>query len=64
MLMVQGEKIDYTYLYKWASELGVAEELKVVRQHAADTGRANGLRNAPENGPRTDSSDRNGVQTT
>jgi hypothetical protein len=36
MLAIQGEKIDHTYLDKWASELGVTEELQSVRREAAD----------------------------
>jgi hypothetical protein len=35
MLAIQREKIDQAYLDEWASELGVAEELQLVRQQAA-----------------------------
>jgi hypothetical protein len=36
MLAIQREGIDHAYLDKWASELGVAEELQLVRQQVAE----------------------------
>jgi len=36
MLAIQGENIDDTYLDKWASKLGVVEELQLVKQQAAE----------------------------
>jgi hypothetical protein len=36
MLAIQGEKIDHAHLDKWASELGVVEELQLVKQQAAE----------------------------
>ena len=35
MLAIQGDQIDHTYLDEWASELGVVEELRLVKQQAA-----------------------------
>lgn len=36
MLVIQGEKIDDAHLDKWASELGVVEELHFVRRRAKE----------------------------
>jgi hypothetical protein len=36
ILAIQGDKIDHAHLDKWASHLGVAEELQLVRQQAGE----------------------------
>ena len=47
MLAIQGEKIDHTYLDKWASELGVVEELQLVRRQATVREKSAGNRGRP-----------------
>ena len=36
VLLVQGERIDQTYLDCWAEKLGVTEELALVRQRLSE----------------------------
>ena len=32
IILIQGEKIDQAYLDEWAAKLGVADELRLVRE--------------------------------